>query len=80
MAVEMKYGFGPELIPDYKGLAGDTSDHIPASQGGAKEPLICFENSGAPRKICASQDVKESLEETGVGEGALSFRKTGHHR
>ncbi|MBV9349151.1 MAG: hypothetical protein JO026_00175, partial [Patescibacteria group bacterium] len=27
-AVEQRYGFGPSLIPDYKGFAGDPSDNI----------------------------------------------------
>ena len=36
-AVVEKYGFGSNLIPDYKGLAGDSSDNIPGIQGiGAK--------------------------------------------
>ncbi len=32
-AVEERYGFGPELVPDYKGLVGDTSDNIPGVPG-----------------------------------------------
>ncbi|MDQ3411136.1 MAG: DNA polymerase I, partial [Chloroflexota bacterium] len=28
-AVEKRYGFGPEHVPDYKALVGDTSDNIP---------------------------------------------------
>jgi DNA polymerase-1 len=28
-----RYGFGPELIPDYKGLSGDPSDNIPGVKG-----------------------------------------------
>ncbi|QQS61801.1 MAG: DNA polymerase I [Candidatus Moraniibacteriota bacterium] len=28
-----KYGFSPEKIPDYKGLAGDSSDNIPGVSG-----------------------------------------------
>ncbi|OGI22103.1 MAG: DNA polymerase I [Candidatus Moranbacteria bacterium RIFCSPHIGHO2_01_FULL_55_24] len=31
--VEEKYGFKPEQIPDYKGLAGDSSDNIPGVRG-----------------------------------------------
>lgn len=31
--VKEKYGFGPELIPDYKGLRGDASDNIPGVAG-----------------------------------------------
>ncbi|MFL5761498.1 MAG: DNA polymerase I [Thermomicrobiales bacterium] len=32
-AVVERYGFGPELIPDYKALVGDTSDNIPGVPG-----------------------------------------------
>ena len=32
-AVLDRYGFGPELIPDYKALVGDTSDNIPGVPG-----------------------------------------------
>ena len=32
-AVEERYGFGPDLVPDYKALVGDTSDNIPGVPG-----------------------------------------------
>ncbi len=32
-AVKERFGFGPELIPDYKGLRGDPSDNIPGIPG-----------------------------------------------
>ena len=32
-AVVERYGFGPEFIPDYKALKGDTSDNIPGVPG-----------------------------------------------
>jgi len=32
-AVNERFGFGPELIPDYKGLRGDPSDNIPGIPG-----------------------------------------------
>lgn len=32
-AVVERYGFGPELVPDYKALVGDTSDNIPGVPG-----------------------------------------------
>src|SRR5581483_7799144 len=36
-AVHERYGFGPEFVPDYKALVGDTSDNIPGVPGiGAK--------------------------------------------
>ncbi|MEX0918273.1 MAG: DNA polymerase [Candidatus Paceibacterota bacterium] len=32
-AVRERFGFGPELMPDYKGLRGDPSDNIPGIAG-----------------------------------------------
>ena len=32
-AVIERYGFGPEFVPDYKALVGDTSDNIPGVPG-----------------------------------------------
>ena len=44
--VEEKFGFGPETIPDYKGLRGDPSDNIPGVRGigdiGAKKILTQY--------------------------------------
>ncbi len=31
--VKERFGFGPELLPDYKGLRGDPSDNIPGVKG-----------------------------------------------
>lgn len=45
-AVRERYGFGPELIADYKGLRGDPSDNIPGIAGigekSATEVLTAF--------------------------------------
>lgn len=45
-AVKERFGFGPEMIPDYKGLAGDTSDNIIGIKGigdkGATELIKVF--------------------------------------
>jgi DNA polymerase-1 len=45
-AVKERFGFGPELIPDYKGLAGDSSDNIIGIKGigdkGATELIMKF--------------------------------------
>lgn len=62
-AVEAKYGFGPELIPDYKGLAGDTSDHIPGVPGiGAKGATSLLQEFGTVENVYAHlEQVKEAL-------------------
>jgi DNA polymerase-1 len=45
-AVKARYGFGPEFIPDFKALKGDTSDNIPGVPGigdkGAAELIAQF--------------------------------------
>jgi len=62
-AVIAKYGFGPELIPDYKGLAGDTSDHIPGVPGiGAKGATSLLQEFGTLENIYAHlEEAKEAL-------------------
>ncbi len=46
-AVIERYGFGPELIPDYKGLRGDPSDNIPGIKGiGEKTATILITTFG----------------------------------
>jgi DNA polymerase-1 len=45
-AVRERYGFGPEFVPDFKALKGDTSDNIPGVPGigdkGAAELITGF--------------------------------------
>ncbi|RYG22307.1 DNA polymerase I [bacterium] len=45
-AVKERYGFGPEFVPDFKALKGDTSDNIPGVPGigdkGAAELITGF--------------------------------------
>ena len=62
-AVTEKYGFAPTLIPDYKGLAGDTSDNIPGVTGvGAKTATNLLQEFGTLENIYARlDDVKESV-------------------
>lgn len=62
-AVEEKYGFGPEFIPDYKGLAGDTSDNIPGVKGiGNKGATDLIQEFGALENIYAQLGAtKEAL-------------------
>ncbi|MCA9363636.1 hypothetical protein KC727_00210 [Candidatus Kaiserbacteria bacterium] len=39
-AVEKRFGFGPTLVPDYKGLRGDPSDNIPGVRGIGEKTAI----------------------------------------
>jgi len=55
VAVEAKYGFGPEHLPDYKGLAGDSSDNIPGIKGiGDKTATILIQKFGTIEKMYAA--------------------------
>ena len=46
-AVKERFGFGPKLVPDYKGLRGDTSDNIPGIVGiGEKTATELIANFG----------------------------------
>lgn len=47
-AVKERFGFGPQLIPDYKGLRGDPSDNIPGIAGiGEKTATELIVNFGS---------------------------------
>ncbi len=51
-AVKARFGFGPELITDYKGLRGDTSDNIPGVLGiGEKTATLLITQFGPLEKI-----------------------------
>lgn len=51
-AVKDRFGFGPKLVPDYKGLRGDPSDNIPGIQGiGEKTATILVTNFGSIEQI-----------------------------
>jgi DNA polymerase-1 len=51
-AVKERFGFGPELLPDYKGLRGDPSDNIPGVRGvGEKTATSLITQIGDIKKI-----------------------------
>ncbi len=51
-AVIERFGFGPALVPDYKGLRGDTSDNIPGIKGiGEKTATELIRNFGSLEAI-----------------------------
>lgn len=56
-AVFERYGFGPEYVPDYKGLVGDTSDNIPGVPGiGDKTAKKLIAEFGSLEQIIAHLD------------------------
>jgi DNA polymerase-1 len=51
-AVKTRFGFGPKLVPDYKGLRGDPSDNIPGIAGiGEKTATTLITNFGSLEKM-----------------------------
>ncbi|MBP5994040.1 MAG: DNA polymerase I [Candidatus Moranbacteria bacterium] len=74
-AVEAKYGFGPELVPDYKGLAGDTSDNIPGVKGiGEKGATGLLQEFGTLENIYAHLgDIKEALRKKLESDREIAF-------
>ncbi|MFY9234406.1 MAG: DNA polymerase I [Fimbriimonadaceae bacterium] len=45
--VQERYGFGPEFVPDYKAIVGDTSDNIPGVPGiGEKGASLLIQQFG----------------------------------
>lgn len=70
-AVKEKYGFGPDLIVDFKALKGDTSDNIPGVKGiGDKTATTLLQDytslDGIYENIesVVSKSVKKKLEES----------------
>jgi DNA polymerase-1 len=56
-AVFDRYGFGPEFVPDYKALVGDTSDNIPGVPGiGEKTAKALIATYGSLEDILANRD------------------------
>ena len=67
-AVEKRYGFGPELIPDYKGLCGDQSDNIIGIKGiGEKTATTLLTIFGSIEKIYDELDKStKKFEKAGI--------------
>jgi DNA polymerase-1 len=87
-AVKERYGFGPELMPDYKGLRGDPSDNIIGIAGiGEKTATDLLVNFGSIEKMYATlKKHPEKFKEAGIkdrivkllteGEDEALFSKT----
>ncbi|NTW29773.1 MAG: hypothetical protein HGA33_00670, partial [Candidatus Moranbacteria bacterium] len=74
-AVRAKYGFPPSAIPDYKGLAGDSSDNIPGVTGiGVKTATDLLVEFGSLENVYESLDtVKESVRKKLVADKEMAF-------
>jgi DNA polymerase-1 len=78
-AVLDRFGFGPGLIPDYKGLRGDPSDNIPGIKGiGEKTATTLITTFGSLEemyKALAKSD--EPFKKAGITERIIGLLKEG---
>lgn len=69
-AVKDRYGFGPELVVDYKGIVGDKSDNIPGVPGvgetSAKKLIIAYGDLSKIIEAIRTKGVDQVAKETGV--------------
>ncbi|MCA9354081.1 MAG: hypothetical protein KC877_01025 [Candidatus Kaiserbacteria bacterium] len=80
-AVKERFGFGPKLVPDYKGLRGDTSDNIPGIAGiGEKTATTLIAAFGSLEKIYKKLESKggeEAFLEAGIKPRIINLLKEG---
>src|ERR1035437_1396277 len=78
-AVRARFGFGPELLPDYKGLRGDPSDNIIGIAGiGEKTASTLIQNFGTIENMYKVLKKKpEKFEEAGIKPRMVELLKAG---
>lgn len=77
-AVNARYGFGPTLIPDYKGLRGDPSDNIPGIKGiGEKTATTLITSFGTVEDMYGQLESghEKKFEAAGVKERIIELLK-----
>lgn len=77
--VRERYGFGPELVPDYKGLRGDPSDNIKGIKGiGEKTAEALITNFGSIEEIYATlKKEPEEFEKVGIKKRIVGLLQEG---
>lgn len=77
--VKARFGFGPELIPDYKGLRGDPSDNIKGVKGvGEKTATTLITQFGTVENIYKTlKKNPEKLKDAGIKDGMFEKLKSG---
>jgi len=77
-AVRERFGFGPELLPDYKGLRGDPSDNIKGIKGiGEKTATILITKFGGIEGMYkALEKDKEQFKEAGITPRIIELLET----
>ncbi len=78
-AVRERYGFGPEMMTDYKGLRGDPSDNIPGIAGiGEKTATTLITSFGSIEDIYKALDKgEEVLKDAGIKKGIIAKLQEG---
>ena len=78
-AVKDRFGFGPNLVPDYKGLRGDPSDNIPGIAGiGEKTATQLITTFGSIEKIYKQLEKnEEKFTEVGIKPRIINLLKEG---
>jgi DNA polymerase-1 len=78
-AVKDRFGFGPKLVPDYKGLRGDPSDNIPGIAGiGEKTATTLITNFGTLEKMYAKLEKgEEAFLDAGIKPRIVNLLKEG---
>ncbi len=78
-SVMARFGFGPELIPDYKGLRGDPSDNIPGIKGiGEKTAVELITKFGSIEAIYKTlRKNRETLLKAGIRERIVGLLEAG---
>lgn len=78
-AVKDRFGFGPELVPDFKGLRGDASDNIPGIVGiGEKTATILLTKFGSIEQMYKVLEKDESkFEAAGLKPRIINLLKEG---
>lgn len=77
--VKERFGFGPEQIPDYKGLRGDASDNIPGIKGiGEKTGMVLIQKFGTIENLYkVLKKNPEKVKEAGVTDRILKLLEEG---
>ena len=77
--VKARYGFGPEMIPDYKGLRGDPSDNIKGVKGiGEKTATTLITEFGSIEDIYKTlKKDPEKLKAAGIKDGMFKKLEEG---
>ncbi len=78
-AVKERFGFGPELLPDYKGLRGDPSDNIIGIKGiGEKTGSTLIQTFGTIEDMYAALKKDEKkFKEAGLTERVINLVRDG---